>query len=302
MIDIKKLNELKKIIRLECQFIYSDKKKITKEEIEQKVARHVDEKFPNYMHRRQLYEDIRDEMFQLFFTKKGEFIGLSDDKDHEKWFDRKFIENKPFWEIYRQILVEESKMPIEAINDLDKSTDLILSDLEKPSREGRWDRRGMVIGSVQSGKTANFLGLINKARDTGYKFIVILSGANNDLRQQTQQRIDQGYIGLQTYAIYKDEAKEENRLGLLRRSLYSGKYQTPTTGTIDLTVNGGSGSYTFTWDNSAMTEDLTGISNGTYEVTVIDQADNCIFSETFTVINTNTIYKIERLQFKNNST
>ena len=186
------------------------------------------------MHRRQLYEDIRDEMFQLFFTKKGEFIGLSDDKDHEKWFDRKFIENKPFWEIYRQILVEESKMPIEAINDLDKSTDLILSDLEKPSREGRWDRRGMVIGSVQSGKTANFLGLINKARDTGYKFIVILSGANNDLRQQTQQRIDQGYIGLQTYAIYKDEAKEENRLGLLRRSLYSGKYQTPTTGTIDL--------------------------------------------------------------------
>lgn len=61
-------------------------------------------------------------------------------------------------------------------------------------------------------------------------------------------------------------------------------------GAIDLTVNGGSGSYTFTWDNSAMTEDLTGISNGTYEVTVIDQADNCIFSETFTVINTNTIF------------
>ena len=61
-------------------------------------------------------------------------------------------------------------------------------------------------------------------------------------------------------------------------------------GEIDLTVNGGSGSYTFAWDNSAMTEDLTGISNGTYEVTVIDQADNCIFSETFTVINTNTIF------------
>ena len=173
-------------------------------------------------------------MFQLFFTKKGELIGLSDDKDHEKWFDRKLIEDKPFWEIYRQILVEEGKMPIEAINDLDKSTDLILSDIESPLREDRWDRRGMVIGSVQSGKTANFLGLIAKARDAGYKFIVILSGANNDLRQQTQQRIDEGYIGLKTYVLYTDKAKEENRLGLLRRSQYSGKYQTPTTGTIDL--------------------------------------------------------------------
>ena len=107
MIDIKKLNDLKNIIRLECRFILSDKKKITKEEIEQKVARHVDEKFPNYINRRQLYEEIRDEMFQLFFTKKGELIGLSDGKDHEKWFNRKLIEDKPFWEVYRQVLVEE---------------------------------------------------------------------------------------------------------------------------------------------------------------------------------------------------
>ncbi len=51
-------------------------------------------------------------MFLLFFTKKGELVGLSDDKDHEKWFDRKLIEDKPFWEVYRQVLVEEGKMLI----------------------------------------------------------------------------------------------------------------------------------------------------------------------------------------------
>ena len=90
----------------------------------------------------------------------------------------------------------------------------------------------MVVGSVQSGKTANFLGLITKARDVGYKFIVILSGANNDLRQQTQQRTDHGYVGLKTNVLQSD-VKEENRLGILRRRLYSGKYQTPTTATID---------------------------------------------------------------------
>ena len=52
-------------------------------------------------------------------------------------------------------------------------TDTVLSSLEDPKRKGSWDRRGMVVGSVQSGKTANFLGLIAKARDAGYKFIII---------------------------------------------------------------------------------------------------------------------------------
>ena len=62
----------------------------------------------------------------------------------------------------------------------------ILNDLIEKEN---WDRRGLVVGSVQSGKTSNYLELISKARDAGYKFIVILSGANNDLRKQTQKEL-----------------------------------------------------------------------------------------------------------------
>ena len=51
-----------------------------------------------------------------------------------------------------------------------------------------------MVGSVQSGKTSNFIGLINKAVDAGYKGIIILSGLHNNLRKQTQDRIDDGYL------------------------------------------------------------------------------------------------------------
>jgi len=237
MLDFKKLNETKKLIKLDCRLSFSDQKKITKEQIEQKVALHVDEKFSNYINRRKLFEEIRDEILELFFTTEGNISGVSDQKDHEDWFKRSRIDNKPFWEVYRQYLLDEGKIPLQSINDLDKNTDLILSDIEDPERLGNWDRRGMVVGSVQSGKTANYLGLISKAKDAGYKFIVILSGANNDLRQQTQQRIDENYIGLKTFELFKRATKDYNKLGRLRDENYKGKYQIPTFGTIDM-ING----------------------------------------------------------------
>ena len=56
-------------------------------------------------------------------------------------------------------------------------------------------RKGMVVGNVQSGKTANYIGLISKAADAGYKVIVVLAGILDDLRIQTQIRIEEGFIG-----------------------------------------------------------------------------------------------------------
>jgi hypothetical protein len=57
------------------------------------------------------------------------------------------------------------------------------------------DRRGLVVGQVQSGKTANYTGLVCKAADAGYKLIVILTGLHNSLRSQTQLRLDEGFLG-----------------------------------------------------------------------------------------------------------
>lgn len=71
----------------------------------------------------------------------------------------------------------------------------ILGLLQDPNSEGAWSRRGLVIGNVQSGKTANYMGLIARAADTGYKFIIVIAGIHNNLRKQTQQRVDEGFVG-----------------------------------------------------------------------------------------------------------
>ena len=47
---------------------------------------------------------------------------------------------------------------------------------------------------MQSGKTANYIGLITKAADLGYKVIIVIAGRDNTLRRQTQQRIDDGFV------------------------------------------------------------------------------------------------------------
>jgi hypothetical protein len=53
----------------------------------------------------------------------------------------------------------------------------------------------MVVGHVQSGKTANYTGLICKAADAGYRLIIVIAGVHNNLRNQTQRRIDEGFVG-----------------------------------------------------------------------------------------------------------
>ena len=57
----------------------------------------------------------------------------------------------------------------------------------------RRNRRGLVMGHVQSGKTANYCGLVCKAADAGYKVIIVLSGVHNSLRSQTQIRVEEGF-------------------------------------------------------------------------------------------------------------
>ena len=69
-----------------------------------------------------------------------------------------------------------------------------MEQMEDPNRDGPWDRRGLVVGHVQFGKTANYAGLASKAADAGYKLIIILAGMHNALRQQTQRRMDRDFL------------------------------------------------------------------------------------------------------------
>jgi len=103
-----------------------------------------------------------------------------------------------YWKSYRTYLEDTGAMAPASIDNMDELTDEILNEMGDPSEVGDWDRRGMVVGEVQSGKTANYIGLIDKALDAGYKFIIILAGTQDDLRSQTQQRVDLGVLGVDT--------------------------------------------------------------------------------------------------------
>ena len=111
------------------------------------------------------------------------------------WLDEHKAEiNWDYWERYHQLLVQKG-MPIGVIPRMDELTDKILGLTENPRKEGAWRRRGLVLGHVQSGKTANYIGLINKAADAGYRVIIVIAGIQEDLRRQTQARIDEGFTG-----------------------------------------------------------------------------------------------------------
>jgi hypothetical protein len=112
--------------------------------------------------------------------------------DVQPWVYKTDIDYK-FWERYVSFLrVRKASFPVSGLSD---KTTQILDNCRNPIDEGQWDRRGMVVGNVQSGKTANYTGLINKAMDAGYKMIIVMAGVHNTLRAQTQDRIDEGVIG-----------------------------------------------------------------------------------------------------------
>jgi hypothetical protein len=80
----------------------------------------------------------------------------------------------------------------EDIQEIDDVTTSILNEgFEPPLKKKFTVRRSLVLGYVQSGKTTNFISLISKAADSGYRFILVLTGITNNLREQTQMRLDE---------------------------------------------------------------------------------------------------------------
>lgn len=142
-----------------------------------------------------------------------------------------------YWDRYRQ-LMEEKNFPPKVLATLDQATDRITGLLQNPEVEGPWDRRGMVVGHVQSGKTANYTGLICKAADAGYKLIVVIAGIHNNLRNQTQQRIDEGFIGKDSAALHNPDAPQRP-FGVARyANLHTPYTLTSATGDFDAKTAG----------------------------------------------------------------
>lgn len=136
----------------------------------------------------------------------------------ERWWDEQKSDPSFFaeyWNRYYDYMCLKPSWNIRAINDIDDSTDKVMNALSNPHSLTEKERMGLVFGYVQSGKTAHYIGLINKAYDAGYKIIIVLSGIHNSLRSQTQARIDEEVLGYETSIEYLQHSEmEKNCIGV----------------------------------------------------------------------------------------
>ena len=135
-------------------------------------------------------------LIQRFSHRIGKATTLKDQTNHFDWLSAARKRDWHYWRRYQDFL--EAKLSDTVVEELDRATDDILGMLEDPQRLDDWDRRGLVVGHVQSGKTSNYSGLICKAADAGYKIIIVLAGTHNNLRSQTQMRLEESFLGYET--------------------------------------------------------------------------------------------------------
>ena len=164
------------------------------------------------------YRDVdRTRLLRKLEAKNNTLVGgysIIDDKEFSAWV-KVAKETRPFafWERYRHWMDRGKGWATDPLVQLDRMTDDILDRLRDPKTAGSWDRRGLVVGDVQSGKTGNYTGLICKAVDAGFPLVIVLAGVHNSLRSQTQLRLDEGFLGFDTRLSLRAKDQENQRIG-----------------------------------------------------------------------------------------
>lgn len=140
-----------------------------------------------------------------YYISMDEGILLRNKDTYKKWYFNSIAENGTrYWDRYRRYLDTDVRMAPKVIEKIEYSADQIMDSLANPKSDIPFKRKGLVIGAVQSGKTSNYIALMNKATDSGYKVIILLTGTIEKLRQQTQGRVDEGFIGSDSKAKQLD--------------------------------------------------------------------------------------------------
>lgn len=120
----------------------------------------------------------------------------------------------PFWSRYKYYLEHQKGFEPATIQSVDDMTDKILDRFFNPQKTDIIiSKKGLVVGQVQSGKTANYTGLVCKAADAGFNLIIVLAGTYNNLRSQTQLRLDEGFLGFDTQ-FERISTKETTKIGV----------------------------------------------------------------------------------------
>ena len=126
---------------------------------------------------------------------------LSDYEEDNFWYDNSKAEIEPkFWTRYKNYLIDEKHFSPNVVSTLGEDTldqKLMNYILDPNANYGKPVlKRGLIIGDVQSGKTSTYIGFLCKAADAGYKVFILLTGTIESLRRQTQERVEEGFIGI----------------------------------------------------------------------------------------------------------
>tara|TARA_B100000989_G_scaffold176061_1_gene132149 strand:+ start:3871 stop:6762 length:2892 start_codon:yes stop_codon:yes gene_type:complete len=196
------MQEVNELVRLATQVIVGLQNKQNRTDIDGDM---VEQAFSNLL-MMDMFAGLTEEEVNLakfkvsssFATKFTDTGAVLSDDSVPRWLDAKRGNiDWSYWKSYKDYLIKENRS-VAVINKNSDIIDNILDFSGDPLTPGNWSRKGLVMGNVQSGKTQNFIGLLNKAADVGYKIIIVLGGHQNELRKQTQLRIDEGFVGLES--------------------------------------------------------------------------------------------------------
>lgn len=181
-------------------YLKDNNKIITKEELKEKIG--IFEVVSNC----KLTEEEKKELIEDILSENQYYITIDSEvskNEYREWLPEWEEEQKAkgvkdyfyYSNRYERYLLEEQGFSPRIVKNISEINKKILNYLPNPEKTGEWITKGLVMGYVQSGKTANYISLINRAADVGYKFIILIAGVHNNLRSQTQQRINEGFIG-----------------------------------------------------------------------------------------------------------
>ncbi|WP_018750376.1 Z1 domain-containing protein [Paenibacillus sanguinis] len=130
--------------------------------------------------------------------------------DHQSWLPGRRAEiDFYYWNRFKRYLEDVKGWNTGVTASLETVSNEIVDQFGDPQSKKPWQRRGLVLGDVQSGKTVNYTAICNKAADTGYKVIIVLAGMMENLRMQTQKRLDKEFAGRLSKDLLRLKGKQE---------------------------------------------------------------------------------------------
>lgn len=162
----------------------------------------------------EISESARDKLDDEFPSASQLDAMIVDPNHWTPWYDdERRAAHDFYWRAYQGVL-ERKGWDVEALATLDRSTTEIVQRLSDPSAAKGYQSKGLVVGHVQSGKTANFTGIVAKAIDAGYRLVIVLTGTIELLRGQTQRRLDMELVGEENILDGADPTDAESIRGI----------------------------------------------------------------------------------------